>query len=70
VVDRSPHKQGFFLPGTHLPIVDPSVVSETKPDYLLILPWNLKDEIMEQMSDVRAFGCKFVVPIPEITVHD
>ena len=70
VVDRSPHKQGFFLPGTHLPIVDPSVVSETEPDYLLILPWNLKDEIIEQMTHVRAFGCKFVVPIPETTVYD
>ena len=70
VVDRSPHKQGLFLPGTHLPIVDPSAVNETKPDYLLILPWNLKDEIMEQMSHVRAFGCKFVVPIPETTVYD
>jgi SAM-dependent methyltransferase len=70
VVDRSPHKQGLFLPGTHLPIRDPGAVSETKPDYLLILPWNLRDEIMEQMSHVRAFGCKFVVPIPETTVYD
>jgi SAM-dependent methyltransferase len=70
VVDRSPHKQGLFLPGTHLPILDPSVVADTKPDYLLILPWNLRDEIMEQMSRVRAFGCKFVVPIPETTVYD
>jgi C-methyltransferase C-terminal domain/Putative zinc binding domain/Methyltransferase domain len=70
VVDRSPHKQGLFLPGTHLPILDPGAVSETKPDYLLILPWNLRDEIIEQMSHVRAFGCKFVVPIPETTVYD
>jgi SAM-dependent methyltransferase len=70
VVDRSPHKQGLFLPGTHLPILDPGAVTETKPDYLLILPWNLRDEIMEQMSHVRAFGCKFVVPIPETTVYD
>jgi SAM-dependent methyltransferase len=70
VVDRSPHKQGLFLPGTHLPILDPDAVSETKPDYLLILPWNLRDEIMEQMSHVRAFGCRFVVPIPETAVHD
>jgi SAM-dependent methyltransferase len=70
VVDRSPHKQGLFLPGTHLPILDPSVVAQTKPDYLLILAWNLRDEIMEQMSHVRAFGCKFVVPIPETTVYD
>jgi SAM-dependent methyltransferase len=70
VVDRSAHKQGLFLPGTHLPILDPGAVSETKPDYLLILPWNLRDEIIEQMSHVRAFGCKFVVPIPETTVYD
>jgi SAM-dependent methyltransferase len=70
VVDRSPHKQGLFLPGTHLPILDPGAVSETKPDYLLILPWNLRDEIIEQMSHVRAFGCKFVVPIPQTKVYD
>jgi hypothetical protein len=70
VVDRSPHKQGLFLPGTHLPILEPGAVSETKPDYLLILPWNLRDEIMEQMSHVRSLGCKFVVPIPETTVYD
>jgi SAM-dependent methyltransferase len=70
VVDRSAHKQGLFLPGSHLPILAPGVVSETKPDYLLILPWNLRDEIMEQMSHVRAFGCKFVVPIPETNVYD
>ncbi len=70
VVDRSPHKQSLFLPGTHLPILDPSAVTDTKPDYVLILPWNLRDEIMEQMSHARAFGCKFVVPIPETTVYD
>ncbi len=69
VVDRSPHKQGRFLPGTHLEIRDPSDVERTRPDFLLILPWNLKDEIVEQMSHVRAFGCRFVVPIPETTVH-
>jgi SAM-dependent methyltransferase len=70
VVDRSPHKQGRFLPGTHLPIHDPEEVVQTKPDYLLILPWNLKDEIMGQMDHVREFGCRFVVPIPEPTVYD
>ncbi len=68
VVDRSPHKQGRFLPGTHLPILDPSEVERTRPDYLLILPWNLKEEIVEQMAHVRAFGCRFVVPIPTTTV--
>lgn len=70
VVDRSTHKQGLFLPGTHLPILDPGVVAETKPDYLLILAWNLRDEIMEQMSQVSAFGCKFVVPIPKTVVYE
>ena len=69
VVDRSPHKQGLFQPGTHLPILAPEEVESTKPDYLLLLPWNLKDEIMEQMSHVRAFGCRFVVPIPHTTVY-
>ncbi len=68
VVDRSPHKQGRFLPGTHLAIHAPSEVDRTRPDYLLILPWNLKEEIVEQMAHVRAFGCQFVVPIPSTTV--
>ena len=67
-VDRSPHKQGMFLPGTHIPIHAPDLIFETKPDYLLILPWNLKEEIIAQMSGIRAWGGKFVVPIPEVTV--
>ena len=67
-VDRSPHKQGLFLPGSHLPIKSPKTILETKPDYIIILAWNLKDEIMEQMKDVRAWGCKFVVPIPEVKI--
>jgi SAM-dependent methyltransferase len=70
VVDRSPHKQGLFLPGTHLPVLHPDRLVDTKPDYLLILPWNLKDEIIEQMAAVRAFGCRFVTPIPTVQVHD
>jgi hypothetical protein len=69
-VDRNPYKQGKFLPGTHIPIHDPTRIVETKPDYLLILPWNFKDEIMAQMSCIRAWGGKFVVPIPEATVID
>jgi SAM-dependent methyltransferase len=69
LVDRSPHKQGRFLPGVHLEIRDPSEVERTQPDYLLILPWNLTDEIVEQMDHVRDFGCRFVVPIPETTVR-
>ncbi|NNM28958.1 MAG: class I SAM-dependent methyltransferase [Akkermansiaceae bacterium] len=69
VVDRSPHKQGFALPGTHIPIEAPSKVGETRPDYLLILPWNLREEIMEQMAAIRDWGGQFVVPIPETTVY-
>lgn len=64
-VDRSPHKQGKYLPGTHIPIKSPETISSTKPDYLLILPWNLKDEIMQQMSGIRSWGGQFVVPIPK-----
>lgn len=67
-VDRSSHKQGLFLPGTHIPIYPPEKIRETKPDYLLILPWNLKDEIMNQMAFIREWGGAFVVPIPEVTV--
>ena len=67
-VDRSPHKQGMFLPGTHIPIFEPERIFETKPDYLLILPWNLKEEIVQQMSGIRAWGGRFVVPIPEVAV--
>ena len=68
VVDRNPGKQGLFLPGTHIPIHDPSRIDETRPDYLLILPWNLQREVIDQMSDVREFGCRFVIPIPETRV--
>jgi 2-polyprenyl-3-methyl-5-hydroxy-6-metoxy-1,4-benzoquinol methylase len=68
-VDRSPHKQGFFLPGTHIPIYHPDKIRQTKPDYLLILPWNLKDEIMEQMAFILSWGGQFLVPIPEVKVY-
>ncbi len=67
-VDRSPHKQGMFLPGTHIPIYAPDRIFDTKPDYLLILPWNLKNEIVSQMSGIRSWGGQFIVPIPEVTV--
>lgn len=67
-VDRSPHKQGLFLPGTHIPVYAPEKISETKPDYLLILPWNLKDEIISQMAYIREWGGQFVVPIPEVQI--
>ena len=67
-VDRSPHKQGRFLPGTHIPIYHPDRIRESRPDYLLILPWNLSEEITEQMSCIRKWGGRFVVPIPEVRV--
>jgi SAM-dependent methyltransferase len=69
-VDKSPHKQGMFLPGTHIPVEDPKKIFETRPDYVLILPWNLRDEIMAQMAGVAAWGGKFVVPIPQIRIFD
>jgi SAM-dependent methyltransferase len=70
VVDRSPHKQGRFLPGTRLPILEPDEVRRTRPDVLLVLTWNLAAEVAEQMRDVRAWGCRLVVPIPEVRVLD
>ena len=69
-VDRSPHKQGKFLPGTHIPIHGPEKIEETRPDYVLILPWNLRDEIIEQMSSIRNWGGMFVTPIPTVEVID
>jgi len=67
-VDKSPYKQGHYLPGTHIPIKDPNCIFETKPDYLLILPWNLKTEIMDQMQEIRSWGGKFAIPIPYVEV--
>jgi len=66
VVDRNPHKQGRVLPGTHVPIEAPYRVRHTRPEYLLILPWNLRDEIMEQMAYIRDWGGTFVTPVPEV----
>jgi SAM-dependent methyltransferase len=68
-VDRNPYKQGRFTPGTHIPIYPPERILETRPDYVLILPWNLKDEIMEQMAVVQSWGGQFVVPIPDVKVY-
>jgi 2-polyprenyl-3-methyl-5-hydroxy-6-metoxy-1,4-benzoquinol methylase len=68
-VDRSPHKQGLFLPGTHIPIFSPDKIKETRPDYLVILPWNLKDEIMRQTSYIRDWGGRFVTLIPEVAIE-
>lgn len=68
VVDRNPYKQGKFLPGTRIPVHSPDKIDEMKPDYVLILPWNIKEEIMTQMAHIRQWGGRFVVPIPEVKV--
>jgi 2-polyprenyl-3-methyl-5-hydroxy-6-metoxy-1,4-benzoquinol methylase len=68
-VDRNPYKHGKFTPGTHIPIFPPEKIQETRPDYVLILPWNFKDEIMEQQAGIKAWGGQFIVPIPEVKVY-
>jgi SAM-dependent methyltransferase len=67
-VDRSPYKQGNFLPGSRIPICDPALIGRTRPDFLFILVWNLKDEVMKQMAYIREWGGRFVVPLPEVQV--
>jgi hypothetical protein len=67
-VDRNPYKQGQFLPGTHIPIRHPEALEQARPDYILILPWNLKEEIVAQLSYTREWGARCVVPIPEVEV--
>ena len=69
-VDRNPYKQGRFLPGTHIPIHHPEKIFETRPDYVVILPWNLANEIEEQMAGIAEWGGRFIVPIPEFAIHD
>jgi SAM-dependent methyltransferase len=68
-VDRSPYKHGRFLPGSHIPIFHPDRIRQTKPDYVVILPWNLKDEIIEQLHFIREWGGRFVIPIPEVEIR-
>ena len=68
-VDRNPYKQGRFLPGTHIPIYPPDKIQKTRPDYVMILPWNLREEIMEQISFIRSWGGQFLVPIPDAKVY-
>jgi len=63
-VDKNPHKHGKYLPGTHIPIYAPIRIDETRPDYILVLPWNLKKEILMQLAHVRAWGAQLIVPIP------
>jgi len=67
-VDRNPYKHGKYLPGTHIPIFPPEKIAETKPDYVLILPWNLKEEITAQLAYIRDWGGQLVVPIPELSI--
>lgn len=67
-VDRSPHKQGRLMPGTRIPVFAPERIMDTRPDYVLILPWNIKDEVMEQMAAIRGWGGRFVIPIPRVEV--
>src|SRR5262245_54449682 len=68
VVDRSPHKQGHFTPGTHLAISAPERLLEQMPDYVLLLTWNFKDEILEQQAEYRRHGGRFIVPLPEVSI--
>ncbi len=67
-VDRSPHKQGRYLPGVRIPIHAPERLLEARPDYVLILPWNIQDEVMNQMQAVRDWGGRFVVAIPDLRI--
>lgn len=67
-VDRNPYKHHKYLPGTHIPVLPTEEIAQTKPDYIVILPWNLKDEIAAQLDYTREWGAKFVVPIPELAV--
>jgi len=67
-VDRSPHKQGMFLPGSHIPVYAPDRLDEVRPDYIVVLPWNLREEVLHQLSYARAWGVQFVVPIPHLEI--
>jgi hypothetical protein len=69
-VDRAPSKQNTLLPGIRIPVHEPEKILETRPDYVLILPWNIADEIQSKMGEVREWGGRFVVPIPEVKLLD
>jgi hypothetical protein len=68
-VDMNPYKQGKFLPGTHIPIYSPEKIRQNRPDYVLIMPWNFREEIMRQLEFIRDWGGKFVIFIPEVAVY-
>jgi len=68
VVDNNPYKQGLYLPGSHIPIKEPKEIMKTKPDFIFIFPWNIKDEIMNEISFIRDWGGKFVIPIPKVII--
>jgi len=70
VADRNPHKQSKFLPGTHIPVVSPETLLQSKPDYVLILPWNLQQEIRQQLREIHQWGGRFVTPVPLVRVYD
>ena len=69
-VDRNPYKHGRFMPGVRIPVFPTERIAEVKPDYVVILPWNLKEEILKQLAYIREWGGKFVLPIPEATIID
>ncbi|HWE20361.1 MAG TPA: methyltransferase C-terminal domain-containing protein, partial [Hyphomicrobiaceae bacterium] len=69
-VDRNPYKHGRYTPGMHIPIRPVAAIDQERPDYLLVLPWNLKEEILAQMRHVGDWGCKFIIPIPEAHIID
>jgi hypothetical protein len=69
-VDRAPSKQGRYLPGVRIPIFPPEAILEAEPDFVLILPWNLKDEVKAQMKEIRSWGGRFIVPVPTATIED
>ena len=68
VADLSPHKQGRYLPGSHIPVVAPSTIDAEKPDFIVIFPWNLRDEVIDQLAHARGWGARFVVAVPELRI--
>ena len=68
VVDKAPSKRGKFLPGSHIPVVDDKAIKQYQPDYILILPWNIQEEIIEQLDYIRKWRGKFVIPIPKFKI--